>query len=122
MVPRLRVCSAGDTKRFPHNDAAKGNGCLAEGGERCRAHADCPTLLRLFSDQEAWAVHEMNERQMKRGRQIAPTDEFLATVCGPGAAINHGIFSKEGDGNAIKASETRHDGFTPLPADFKEGP
>ena len=65
MAAGFRVRGASDTEGFSHHNAAERDCCLAKRSEGLGAIPYSGVLLRLFADEESWAVHQVNNRQMK---------------------------------------------------------
>ena len=58
---------------------------------------------------------------MKGRGQIHQAYQFVCRVCGPSAAVDSGVFRKDGDGHTVKAGKTGNNGSPPLLAHFEEG-
>ena len=78
---------------------------------RHRPHAllDRPALLGLEADRKAGTVDEIEDREVKRLREVDEPFHLLARVRGPGAPVEERIARHDGDGPAVDSREPGDD-------------
>src|SRR5207245_7296343 len=78
---------------------------LPDRGHRANALLDGAGLLGLEADEEAGAVHEIDDRQVERLRQVHEALDLLARGRGPRAAVEERVTRHQRYGPAVEAGE-----------------
>ena len=89
------VRGAGDAEDVADDHRAPRDGRLPDRGHGADALLDGAGLLGIEADEEAWAVHEIDDRQVEGLRQIDEALDLPAGVGRPGVAIEEGIARKQ---------------------------
>src|SRR3984957_9060206 len=98
---------AGDSKGPSHQHRAPRDLCLINCGERAHTVTNRTRLLSFRTDQEAWNVSQMHDRQMKSLGEVKEPDHFHGTVGRPAPAVEIGVAREHSDGPPVKPREAR---------------
>src|SRR3989454_9351265 len=101
------VGRAGDAEDVADDHRAPGDRGRPDRGHRANALLDGAGLLGLEADEEAGAVHEIDDRQVERLRQVHEALDLLARGRGPRAAVEERVTRHQRYGPAVEAGGAR---------------
>src|SRR4029453_4950645 len=99
-----------DAEGVPDDHGAPRHCGLPDGRHRAHALLDRARLLRFEADPETGTVHQVDDGQMERLREVDPALDLLAGVGGPGAAVMERVAGHRRDRPAVETRQPRDTG------------